>query len=62
MAVTGRVGIGPIEGGFGIEAETAGCRAGMERERAEALVEAAHRGVSVFQRHTRQYRRYLKVL
>lgn len=43
VAVTGRVGIGPIEGGFGIEAALQVSLPGMERERAEALVEAAHR-------------------
>ncbi|KGI78867.1 organic hydroperoxide resistance protein [Oleiagrimonas soli] len=40
--ITGRVGIGPIPTGFGIEVELQIHIPGMEREAAEALVQKAH--------------------
>jgi Ohr subfamily peroxiredoxin len=40
--VSGRVGIGPIPTGFGIQAALEISLPGMEREAAEALVHAAH--------------------
>ncbi|GGY08976.1 organic hydroperoxide resistance protein [Paludibacterium paludis] len=43
VAVTGRVGIGPIEHGFGIEVELRISLPGLEREAAASLIEAAHR-------------------
>ena len=41
--VTGKVGIGPIPAGFGIEVDLAVSLPGMARAEAEALVEAAHK-------------------
>lgn len=41
-SIDGRVGIGPIPGGFGIRAELDVSLPGMAREEAEALVEKAH--------------------
>lgn len=41
--VTGKVGIGPIPAGFGIEVDLAVSLPGMARSEAEALVEAAHK-------------------
>jgi osmotically inducible protein OsmC len=41
-AITGKVGIGPIPAGFGIEVELAIAIPGMDRSQAEALVQAAH--------------------
>ncbi|MGA0611186.1 organic hydroperoxide resistance protein [Caldimonas sp. KR1-144] len=41
-SITGRVGIGPIPQGFGIQAELNVSIPGMARADAEALVEAAH--------------------
>ena len=41
--VTGKVGIGPIPAGFGIEVDLAVSLPGMDRAEAEALVEAAHK-------------------
>jgi Ohr subfamily peroxiredoxin len=40
--VTGTVGIGPIPTGFGIEAELQISIPGLEREKAQALVDKAH--------------------
>ena len=40
--VTGRVGIGPIATGFGIQAELTISVPGMSRERLQALVDKAH--------------------
>ncbi|HEX5663375.1 MAG TPA: organic hydroperoxide resistance protein [Xanthomonadaceae bacterium] len=40
--VTGRVGIGPIPTGFGIQAELTISVPGMSRERLQALVDKAH--------------------
>jgi lipoyl-dependent peroxiredoxin len=40
--ITGRVGIGPIETGFGIEAELRISVPGLPREKVQALVEKAH--------------------
>ena len=41
--VTGKVGIGPIPAGFGIEVDLAVSLPGVARPEAEALVEAAHK-------------------
>lgn len=41
-AITGRVGIGPIPNGFGIQVELRIALPGMAREDAEALVQKAH--------------------
>ncbi len=41
-AITGKVGIGPIPGGFGIEAELNIEIPGMERNAAMGLIEKAH--------------------
>jgi osmotically inducible protein OsmC len=41
-SITGRVGIGPIPNGFGIQAELKISIPGMPREEAEALVQKAH--------------------
>jgi Ohr subfamily peroxiredoxin len=41
-SITGRVGIGPIPQGFGIQAELNISLPGMDRDAAEKLVEAAH--------------------
>ncbi|MBX3711431.1 MAG: organic hydroperoxide resistance protein [Lysobacter sp.] len=41
-SITGRVGIGPIPNGFGIQAELRISIPGMPREEAEALVQKAH--------------------
>lgn len=41
-SVEGKVGIGPIPTGFGIEAELTVTIPGLPRERAEALVQQAH--------------------
>lgn len=41
-SITGRVGIGPIPNGFGIQAELRISLPGMPREEAEALVQKAH--------------------
>jgi osmotically inducible protein OsmC len=41
-SVTGRVGIGPIETGFGLQAELTISAPGLPREQVEALVEQAH--------------------
>lgn len=41
-SITGRVGIGPIPNGFGIQAELRISIPGMAREEAEALVQKAH--------------------
>lgn len=40
--ITGNVGIGPITGGFGIEVELQISVPGMERAKAQAIVEKAH--------------------
>ena len=40
--VTGRVGIGPIPTGFGIEAELTIAAPGLPREQLQALVDQAH--------------------
>lgn len=40
--IQGEVGIGPIQGGFGIEAKLTVNLPGMDREQAESLVEKAH--------------------
>jgi Ohr subfamily peroxiredoxin len=50
--VTGKVGIGQIPGGFGIEVDLAVSIPGMERAEAEKLVEAAH-GVCPYSNATR---------
>lgn len=42
LSVEGRIGIGPIPQGFGIEAELAISLPGMDRAAAEALIEKAH--------------------
>lgn len=42
VSITGRVGIGPIPNGFGIQAELAISVPGMERDAVEALVAKAH--------------------
>ncbi len=42
LSITGRVGIGPIPKGFGIEADLEISIPGMEREAALALIEKAH--------------------
>ncbi|WKB53232.1 organic hydroperoxide resistance protein [Eleftheria terrae] len=42
-SVTGKVGIGPIPAGFGIQADLAISLPGWEKADAEALVEAAHK-------------------
>ncbi|MCW7541237.1 organic hydroperoxide resistance protein [Aquabacterium sp. A7-Y] len=42
-SVTGKVGIGPIPAGFGIEVDLAVSLPGMDRAEAEALVAAAHK-------------------
>ena len=42
LAITGTVGIGAIETGFGIEVELKISLPGVERAAAEALVAAAH--------------------
>jgi len=42
VSITADVGIGPIEGGFGIQVAMAISLPGMERAAAEALVAAAH--------------------
>ncbi len=41
-SITGRVGIGPIPNGFGIQAELRISIPGMPREQAEELVQKAH--------------------
>ncbi|WP_251975918.1 organic hydroperoxide resistance protein [Salinicola avicenniae] len=41
-AITGEVGIGPVGGGFGIEATLTVKLPGMDKTQAEALVEMAH--------------------
>jgi Ohr subfamily peroxiredoxin len=41
-AITGRVGIGPIPNGFGIQAELRISLPGLPREQAEDLVQKAH--------------------
>lgn len=41
-SITGRVGIGPIPNGFGIQAELQISIPGMPREQAEELVQKAH--------------------
>jgi Ohr subfamily peroxiredoxin len=41
-AITGRVGIGPIPNGFGIQVELRISLPGMARDEAEALVQKAH--------------------
>ena len=41
-SITGRVGIGPIPNGFGIQAELRVSIPGMPREQAEELVQKAH--------------------
>lgn len=41
-SITGKVGIGQIPGGFGLEVELHISLPGLEREAAEALVAAAH--------------------
>ena len=41
-SVEGKVGIGPIPTGFGIEAALTVCLPGLPREQAEALVKQAH--------------------
>ncbi|MCM5681140.1 organic hydroperoxide resistance protein [Schlegelella sp. S2-27] len=41
--VTGKVGIGPIPAGFGIEVDLAVSLPGWERSDAQALVDAAHK-------------------
>jgi Ohr subfamily peroxiredoxin len=43
VSITTDVGIGPIPGGFGIQVAMAISVPGFEREKAEALVEAAHK-------------------
>lgn len=43
VAITGRVGIGAIPGGFGVEAELRISLPGMDRAAAEDLVAKAHR-------------------
>jgi len=50
--VTGKVGIGQIPGGFGIEVDLAVSIPGMARAEAEKLVEAAH-GVCPYSNATR---------
>jgi len=50
--VTGKVGIGQIPGGFGIEVDLNVSVPGMERAEAEKLVEAAH-GVCPYSNATR---------
>jgi Ohr subfamily peroxiredoxin len=42
-AVTGKVGIGQIPGGFGLEVELNVCLPGLEQAAAEQLTEAAHK-------------------
>ena len=42
-SITGKVGIGPIPAGFGIEVDLAVSLPGMDRAAAEALVQAAHK-------------------
>jgi osmotically inducible protein OsmC len=42
-SITGKVGIGPIPAGFGIEVDLAISLPGMDRAAAEALVQAAHK-------------------
>ena len=42
-AVTGKVGIGQIPGGFGLEVELNVCLPGLEQAAAEQLSEAAHK-------------------
>ena len=42
VSITGRVGIGPIPNGFGIQVELSISVPGMEREAVEALVAKAH--------------------
>lgn len=42
VSITGKVGIGPIPGGFGIEAELEISIPGLERSVAGALIEKAH--------------------
>ena len=41
-SITGKVGIGPIPAGFGIEVDLAVTIPGMDRAQAEALMQAAH--------------------
>ncbi len=43
VSITSDVGIGPIPGGFGIQVAMAITVPGFEREKAEALVAAAHK-------------------
>jgi osmotically inducible protein OsmC len=43
LAITGHVGIGPITGGFGIEAQLDISIPGIEREVALGLIEKAHK-------------------
>ncbi len=50
--VSGKVGIGPIPQGFGIEVDLAVSVPGMDRAEAEKLVEAAH-GVCPYSNATR---------
>ena len=50
--VTGKVGIGQIPGGFGIEADLAISIPGMDKAEAEALVQTAH-GVCPYSNATR---------
>jgi Ohr subfamily peroxiredoxin len=50
--VTGKVGIGPIPQGFGIEVDLAVSVPGMDRAEAEKLVQAAH-GVCPYSNATR---------
>lgn len=42
-AVTGKVGIGQVPGGFGLEVELNVCLPGLEQAAAEQLSEAAHK-------------------
>ena len=41
-AITGRIGIGPIPNGFGIQAELRIALPGMDRAQAQALIDKAH--------------------
>jgi len=43
VSITGKVGIGAIPGGFGIEAELRISLPGMDRTAAQALIEKAHK-------------------
>jgi osmotically inducible protein OsmC len=42
VSITGNVGIGPIPGGFGLQVELQISLPGMDRAKAQALVEKAH--------------------